>query len=237
MKNIQNFTDEFNYEFANEILKDCEEEKSVCKRIDLISKFLIGKPYRVNPIIGSFEEEEKFTLPLDGFDCVTFIETVLSFALSKNTTEVLENARKIRYLNGNIAWLTRNHYMTDWLSRNIDTGLVSYCSELDESVHSKRSLSVLPNYPSKDHELKMCEINSCADIFKKITTPKILLIGSNLENLDYFHTGFLIPTKDLYLFRHSAKSLGGVVEENVYDFINRNEIFGLKIIAINEIKR
>ena len=55
---------------------------TVAARIEFISRALIGTPYRGYTLIGGPHRPERFVMRDDGFDCVTFCETVLAAARS-----------------------------------------------------------------------------------------------------------------------------------------------------------
>jgi hypothetical protein len=59
-----------------------------------------------------------FTAFLDGFDCVTYLETILALTRASNVDDFIEWLRKIRFDQGRIRWERRNHYMTLWIRNN-----------------------------------------------------------------------------------------------------------------------
>ena len=77
-----------------------------------IGEQYLGKKYILNPL---GEEKTPDTDPLirsDAFDCTTFVET----SLSKGNVNKLT---KIRYKDGKIDFLNRNHFIeSDWLYNN-----------------------------------------------------------------------------------------------------------------------
>src|SRR5262245_48304656 len=99
-------------------------DQSMGDRIDRLSHHFLRHSYRENPLIGSSDTPEVFTASLDGFDCVTYIETVLALSRSSTADEFVHWLRRIRYRDGRIEWQHRNHYMTLWLRNNIRIGVV-----------------------------------------------------------------------------------------------------------------
>ena len=88
-----------------------DDRSSAC-RIDVISRHFLGRPYKPNPLIGTADTPEVFAASLDGFDCVTYIETVVALYRSFSVDDFTNWLRKIRYDRGLIQWARRNHYMT-----------------------------------------------------------------------------------------------------------------------------
>src|SRR5262245_21543312 len=73
-------------------------------RVDIISAKLLGKPYQSNPLIGSADTPEVFTVSTDGFDCVTYVETVFALARSGDAGQFVDVLRQIRYADGEVKW-------------------------------------------------------------------------------------------------------------------------------------
>lgn len=81
------------------------------------SQYFLGKPY----ILGSLGEgpDAQFDKnPLyrhDGFDCETFVDTVLALVESNNLQQFQNNINKIRYFDGMPTYISRNHFTdVDW---------------------------------------------------------------------------------------------------------------------------
>ena len=87
-----------------------------------IGRLFINVPYKA----GTLENlgKEKLIVNVSGFDCTTFVETVLALARytvagKLSRSEFLENLKLIRYRQGKIdGYSSRLHYFTDWLRDN-----------------------------------------------------------------------------------------------------------------------
>lgn len=91
------------------------------KRLEIISHAFLNKPYE-RGALGEGESAEFDQSPLyrtDAFDCETFIDTVLALTLAKNLHQFKNFINKIRYKNGQINFLYRNHFAElDWNQNN-----------------------------------------------------------------------------------------------------------------------
>jgi hypothetical protein len=104
-----------------------------------IGLFFRGRPY----LAGTLDEPatETLVVRLDGFDCVTFIETVLAMARGVQTgdTTYAGFARRLaeqRYRNGTMqGYCSRLHYFTEWLADNEEKGIVE---RLDDELGGRR---------------------------------------------------------------------------------------------------
>src|SRR5208283_4449517 len=109
---------------VEQLLSETKGEPSAGRRLDVLSRHFLGHSYKPNPLIGSADTAEVFTASLDGFDCVTYIETIVALAGASNVDDFTEWLRKIRYEGGRIQWERRNHYMTLWIRNNIREGII-----------------------------------------------------------------------------------------------------------------
>ena len=105
-----------------QLLSKTKAHRSAGSRIDILSRHFLGHPYKQNSLIGSAGTPEVFTASLQGFDCVTYVETILALARASTVDEFIELLRKIRYEKGRVEWERRNHYMTGWIRNNARAG-------------------------------------------------------------------------------------------------------------------
>lgn len=107
-------------------------EPDLRKRIDHLAKRMIGQKYQIY-LLGEYPFEIYDPQPLyciDRSDCVVFSEHIYAMALSDNWKKFFTMLQRIRYKDGVIGILTRNHYTeadwivnNSWLIRNITDSL------------------------------------------------------------------------------------------------------------------
>ncbi|MCC8174520.1 MAG: DUF1460 domain-containing protein, partial [Odoribacter sp.] len=182
---------------------------SVSERIPIIGSYFLGTPY----VAGTLDEElnEELVINLRGFDCVTFVEVTLALAFVKDynygfINDFVNNLVKIRYRGGDISYLSRLHYSTDWLYEMEQTGLLTDVSSkiggqsLNSNVYymSKNSSKYPQLKDNKRHIEKIKEIEKTInershyfipekDISSKtdfIQPGDIILITTNIDGLD-----------------------------------------------------
>nr|WP_040536277.1 N-acetylmuramoyl-L-alanine amidase-like domain-containing protein [Legionella drancourtii] len=90
---------------------------SMSQRINWISKQFLGVPY----ILGSLGEGPKARYDqfpryrVDGFDCDTYVNTVVSLALARSLPSFQQCIKQMRYSNGEVAYIQRMHFTgLDW---------------------------------------------------------------------------------------------------------------------------
>lgn len=116
-------------EEAEKILSSFSDESVLIHRLDKISKNFLGLPYGKGGPLGEGTEGRYDQDPLyrfDTFDCTTYVETVMALALSRDVNEFEINQDKIRYKDGIVDYLSRNHF-TDlqWIPENTQNGFLS----------------------------------------------------------------------------------------------------------------
>ena len=99
----------------------CEVEPNLHKRVQHIARKFLGQPYKIY-LLGEFPFEIYDYQPLYSIkksDCVVFCEHVYAMALSHDWRSFMALLQRIRYKNGEIGLLTRNHYTVyDWNRNN-----------------------------------------------------------------------------------------------------------------------
>lgn len=234
MKTPANNLTGLNLREAARLLDSIKDEVELPNRINLISARFLGRPYRENPLGGGPDEKELFTCSLEGFDCVTYIETVLALALSKNTEEFPSLLRKIRYANGRVEWQSRNHYMVDWIKNNQARRRVINTTEGTEATGKTRVLNVVGGLPAKTVTFSCYPKRRFKAIADRIRTGDIILFASVKKHLDVFHTGFLIVSESEILLRHATRKRGAVVEQRLEEFLAEHRMSGLILVKPKE---
>lgn len=103
------------------------KKPGMAARIDTISAQFLGRPYRLGALgEGSnarFDQEPRYRT--DAFDCETYVTTVLALALAKDTQGFKHCLSNLRYHNGQVSYINRNHFTDlDWNQNNQRQGFV-----------------------------------------------------------------------------------------------------------------
>ena len=102
--------------------------QSLSDRIGFISEAFLSKPYELGALgEGARGDYDQFPLyRTDAFDCETYVDTVLALAFATNMSSFERYIKQIRYKNGQVSFITRNHFTClDWNKNNQEQGLVS----------------------------------------------------------------------------------------------------------------
>jgi hypothetical protein len=218
------------------LLSGTNHDSSTAGRIDALSRCLLGRPYKPNPLTGSADTPEVFTASLDGFDCVTYIETILALARASNVDEFIAALRKIRYEQGCIEWKRRNHYMTLWIRNNICEGIIRpVSSPAIPLVSRQRVLSVVPGLAIQPIRIKCVPKRAVARFAAHLRSGDLMFFVSTRKHLDVFHAGIIVHDGKKTRMRHASRSQGAVVEQELGEFLDANRMAGVIAVRPQEV--
>ena len=219
---------------TQQILKEAVPFPTIGERLKFITAHFIGKPYIVNPLIGSDTEPEIFTATYDGFDCVTYLETCLALAWAKNADQVNDLLRETRYRDGNVQWKNRLHYTTDWSKYHIQRGGFTDITRGADTLSRTKELTFLKAFPPRTSTYRYFPKRKLNKVGKRLRDGDLIYFASTRKGLDTFHVGLLFWANDKLVLRHSAKSKGGVVEQELAEFVKVNTMPGFIIARPKE---
>jgi N-acetylmuramoyl-L-alanine amidase-like len=197
---------------------------TISQRIDLISRGFLGARYRGYTLIGGPHRRERFVVRDDGFDCVTYCETVLAAAMAHKPAAFAATLRAIRYHHGDVEWRQRNHYFFEWSAHNVANGACRVIAmdgevEVDKTVTWHRALG--------RRHFAMHVVPSAVFLANrdKLLTGDIVGFVTRRPNLDYFHVGFVaFGAKGEFLLRHASEHHGRVLDEPMTRFCAQNHV-------------
>ena len=212
---------------VRQLLSRAKAHRSVPARVEGLSASLVGSPYEAHGLVGSAETPEVFTASVEGFDCVTYVETVLALARACEPGGFAEELRGIRYDGGRVEWARRNHYMTEWVRRNARAGVVRPVSAGTLATRKERLLDAVPGFPPRRARFSCVPKPKLAAFESRLKSGDVLLFASTKAGLDVFHCGLLVRKEGSWKLRHASRSAGRVVEEELTDFLRANRTAGL----------
>ena len=112
-------------------------------RIDAISKSLLGVPYLDDPIGEGVPPDVDPIVRYDGFDCLTYVEEVLSLALTGDPAHAAMVRNSLRYDGDPATYANRQHFMElQWIPRAVANGwLRDTTREYGETVRFERTVT------------------------------------------------------------------------------------------------
>lgn len=175
------------YEQAKDILQRLETETSIQKRLDGFSKSFLGLPYGKNGPLGEGPSGRYDQDPLyrfDTFDCTTYVETILALGLAQSAKEFEEILDGIRYEDGVIDYLHRNHF-TDlqWIPSNVKNGVLE---EINDEIVGPRLMKIAEaqiNFPGwiRSHKLSQIIIPLASDTERLTLLEELRMLANNFS--------------------------------------------------------
>jgi hypothetical protein len=219
---------------VEKLIAEARTHGTILQRIDTISGALRGTRYRGDTLIGGPKKPEVFVTRDDGFDCVTYCETVLAAAMARNTSEFETALRDIRYHNGVVAWRERNHYFFEWCQHNIENKM---CKAVvpDRSVEIEKRVDSQPGLEPRRFTMRVIPRAVFQANKDLLETGDIVGFVSHRANLDYFHAGFVAfgPGRVL-LLRSASESRGRVGDEDMGGFLARYSVRYVTVLRAQE---
>lgn len=216
---------------VDQLLSQVKSESSIPIRIEKLSRYFLGRAYQADPLIGSANKAEVCTAPLDAFDCVTYIETVLALSCARNVDDFTARLRKIRYERGVVQWQRRNHYMTLWIRNNVREGLLRMVSIPAVPIVTRdRVLNVVLGLAPRRTRMKCVPKRAVPRLARYLQTGDLIFFASTRKHLDIFHAGIIVRDRGKVLMRHASRSQGGVVEQELSDFLKANRMTGVIVV-------
>lgn len=100
---------------------------SMSSRIEYFSKQFLGTPYKLGAL-GEGPDARYDQFPqyrIDGFDCDTYVNTILALATADSLESFKQCLKFTRYKDGKITYMNRNHFTSiDWNTNNQQRGLL-----------------------------------------------------------------------------------------------------------------
>jgi hypothetical protein len=156
--------------------------------------------------LGEGENAEFDQSPLyrtDAFDCVTFVNTILSLLFSANLIEFKYHLSRINYHNGRVRYQHRHHFMSvDWNPANVINGYIRDISNEFCDQHGNAFYEVAYAYINKPKwfefrnvgDIKFPYLLEPAELEKKLNALQSL---SDFSHANHAYTPFL-PLKRMF---------------------------------------
>ena len=199
-------------------------------RLEQASRELLGVPYQTAPLRGSIDRPEEMVTRTDGFDCVTFLETVLALGLSAHPKQFAETLRAIRYQDGVVDFRARHHYMTDWHRANRTQGLLRELIPPAEAREEPRTLSVIDGLPARRVTLRFLPRSRIPRLLPRIEDGDLIYFLTHRQGIDAFHAGLLFRVEGRVRLRHASRRHRQVVEEDLSQFLSHSPPAGVVLL-------
>jgi Protein of unknown function (DUF1460) len=235
---------------------------SMAEGVVAVGKTFIGNPYPKSNVESSKKPDgpvvlqpigkEVLVINLKKFDCVTFVESMVSLTQTqmsaKPSYDVFKNnLTRIRYRNGAIDYGARLHYYSDWLFENEKRGiLTNITKEIGGEIFNKdvfymsykrdtfygnmadpATFNTIKNVEEAITKREKWYIpkERVADIESKLKDGDLIGITNVMDGMDMAHTGFVVWQNGRAYMLHASSQFRQVIMTDVplVDYLLRNK--------------
>jgi hypothetical protein len=206
------------------LILDAQKLPTISQRVDFIAASLKGTRYRSYTLIGSARRKERFVARDDAFDCVTYCETVLAAAMSREPLEFDTHLRAIRYHNGVVAWRERNHYFFEWGQHNVENKTCRWIV-MDGAIDIQKTVTAERGLGRRQFPMTVIPRETLLANKNELIAGDIIGFVTQRANLDYFHVGFVaFGDKGELLLRHASQTRYRVLDESLERFLTKYRV-------------
>lgn len=199
------------------------------RMIELLSEDFLETPYQANMLDGSENTPEKLIIDFRGLDCFTYLDYIEALRKSTSQTEFINNVIRTRYVDGNVSFLNRKHFFTDWAHREYKLATDITAQISPNAVNVEKYLNkkadgenYLPGLPVVKRAITYIPSNFIdEEVIKHLQTGDFIGIYTKLAGLDVTHVGLFIMTDHGPMFRNasSRKENEKVVDSPFMDYV------------------
>ncbi|MEA9390406.1 N-acetylmuramoyl-L-alanine amidase-like domain-containing protein [Acerihabitans sp. TG2] len=189
-----------------------------CRDVDtgqllkIVSQAFLDTPYHANRLIGSLAEQERLVADVSGVDCFTLLDYVCALAKSHSHSAFIHHLQAIRYQGGEVNFLKRNHFFSDWFARKpanavditdkLSADAITVTKHLNRKGIDEEFIPGLGIVEREIHYIPTEKIDD--DVIAKLNSGDLMGIYSKSHGLDVSHVGFCIKDPDGVYFRNAS---------------------------------
>jgi hypothetical protein len=223
-----------------------KEPVATADRAVVLGRKDIGQPYRLG-LLGEYPFEIYDPQPLfclSASDCLTFVEHAYAMALSHDWASFIRVLQRIRYNEGRVSILTRNHFMeadwnvnNNWLFEDITTSLTGGDPQPMRVVIDRAGLfrkhGIAVDIPIEIVDDAYIPRDRLADVLPQLDDGDIIEIVRGDESRQYVsHVGLIAhDAAGKVTLLHSGAP--AVREESLEEYLRKHEnVIGFKILRL-----
>lgn len=181
-------------------------------RIAQISRAFLGTPYRENTLGGGVARPETLTATFTGVDCFTLLDYVYALSKSGSEGDFFANLSAVRYENGQVSYLKRRHFFTDWAAKtplnaaDITARLSPYAVTVDKTLNLKAGggeyISGLGGIARQITYIPVGRVTP--QVLEQLRSGDLVGIYARAAGLDVSHVGIVIKEGGEVYFRNAS---------------------------------
>lgn len=181
--------------------------------ISRVSSAFLGTPYQANTLIGGPDTPESLVANTNGVDCFTFIDYTEALTRSHDQVSFLRNLAAVRYTGGNVSYLSRRHFFSDWsatkpynaqdVTPDISPDYAVADKQLNRKPDGSEYIPGLGIHPRKINYIPGKAISQ--QVLDNLKTGDYVgVYSSALDGLDVSHVGIVVRHDGKVWFRNAS---------------------------------
>jgi len=180
--------------------------------ISRVSSAFLGTPYQADTLIGGPGTPEALVVNFNGVDCFTLADYVEALTRSHDQKSFLHNLTEVRYIGGNVDYLSRRHFFSDWFSitpRNardvtpdISPDYATVYKQLNRKPDGGEYIPGLGIHSRKINYIPGKAISP--QVLDHLKTGDYVGVYSPLDGLDVSHVGIVVHHEGRVWFRNAS---------------------------------
>lgn len=180
--------------------------------ISRVSSAFLATPYQANTLIGGPDTPEALVVNFNGVDCFTLADYVEALTRSHDQTSFLHNLTSIRYTGGNIDYLSRRHFFSDWFAtaprnaRDVTQEISPDYVVVDKQLNRKPDGSeYIPGLGIRSRKINYIPGKAISQqVLDRLKNGDYVGVYSPLDGLDVSHVGIVIRHNGQVWFRNAS---------------------------------
>lgn len=187
-------------------------EQQQGERISQISAAFLGTPYLADTLVGSSDTPEMLVINFRGVDCFTLLDYVQALSRSHDSASFEANLIRTRYIGGQVSYLKRRHFFTDWfaenprnandVTRSLSPKTVTVLKQLNRQADGTEWVPGLGVIPRRITYIPSLAIT--VQVLNQIRTGDFVGIYATAQGLDVSHVGIAVRHDGRLWFRNAS---------------------------------
>jgi hypothetical protein len=97
-------------------------------------------------------------------------------------------------------------------------------------IRRERVLNVVPGLAAQRTRVKCIPKSAVPRLEPHLKSGDLMFFVSTRKNLDMFHAGIIVHDSKRVRMRHASRSQGGVVEQELSEFLKANRMAGVIVV-------
>ncbi|MDQ8039711.1 MAG: DUF1460 domain-containing protein [Rickettsiella sp.] len=190
---------QFNDQAAIQLIT-LNKKKSLQRRSELASDALLGSFYQSGALgEGSMGKYDQYPLyRFDGFDCETYVDTVVALVLASNFPDFKKKLNQIRYKHGQVDFFKRNHFPSaDWIPNNKRNGFIQELTYAIAGSKAKISTALISRKSWYSHlSVDRIHVPFLSSLEKEVYLAQLKKEGINLASNERINIAY-IPVREI----------------------------------------